>query len=405
VDIEIRTIRPEELEAWMTGMSRAFNEFLRPEWVELERKVVEPERTFGALDDGEFVGGASTSTMRLRVPGGDAPMAGVTGVGVAPTHRRRGVASALMRHQLDHIRGREPLAGLYASEGGIYGRYGFGIASFGCRMEIERDRTAFVWLPHERGRVRLLDRERAFTAMEPVYDRARATQPGMLERRGAWWDARFEDFEQDRDGASAFFFALHEGGDGADAYAVYRFKHEWADGVPQGVVEVEELIATSPESFANMWRFVFDLDLAGRIKAGLRPIDDPLLSLLADARRLRLTIADALWLRLIDVPAALAARRYASAGSMVFELSDGFCPWNEGRYVLEAGPDGAECRATDADPDLALTSAELGAAFLGGTRFGHLARAGRVHERSPGALGRADLMFGWDPAPWCPQEF
>jgi predicted acetyltransferase len=405
VDIEIRPITADEVEAWMGIMYAAFNEFARPESLELERKLIEPDRTFGALENGEFVGGSSTSTMRLSVPGGEVPMAGITGMGVAPTHRRRGVASALMRHQVDHIRGREPVAGLYASEGGIYGRYGFGIASFGCRMEIERDRTAFVRMPYERGRVRLIDRQHAFTAIEPVYDRARATQPGMLERRGVWWEARFEDFEHDRDGASAFFFALHEDADGADAYAVYRFKHDWQKDVPHGMVEVEELIATSPDALANMWRFVFDLDLASRIKAGLRPIDDPLLSLLAEPRRLQLTIGDALWLRLIDVPAALAARRYASPGAIVFEVWDEFCPWNEGRYLLEGSPDGAECRATDGEPDLLLTSAELGAAFLGGNRFGHLARAGRVHEETPDALRRADVMFGWDPAPWCPQEF
>lgn len=407
MDIEIRSIRAEEFEAWLRAMSKAFNEYPRDEWLEMERKLIEPERTFAAIDGAEFVGGASTASMRIAVPGGEVAMAGVTGVGVAPTHRRRGVATMLMRHQLDHVRerGEEPLAALHASEGGIYGRFGYGVATADCGIEIERERTAFLRLPHEQGRVRLVEREDAFKAMEPVYDAVRAMQPGMIERRGVWWESRFEDFEHDREGASPFFFAIHEGPDGVDAYAVYRFKHDWPQALPHGSVDVEELIATSPDAYANMWRFVFDLDLAARIKAELRPIDDPLLGLLVEPRRLRFTVRDGMWLRLVDVCTALAARRYRVAGSLVVRVRDHFCPWNDGRYRLEGGPDGAVCTMTDAEPDLVLSASELAAAFLGGSTFGHLARAGRVHEERSGALRRADLMFGWDLAPWCTQLF
>jgi predicted acetyltransferase len=407
MDIEIRSIRSEEFDAWLRGMSKAFNEYPRDEWLEMERKLIEPERTFAAIDGDEFVGGASTASMRIAVPGDEVAMAGVTGVGVAPTHRRRGVATMLMRHQLDHVRerGEEPIAALHASEGGIYGRFGYGVATSDCAIEIERERTAFLWLPPERGRVRLVDRGEAFAAMEPIYDAVRRTQPGMIERRGMWWDARFEDFEHDREGASPFFFALHEGPDGDDAYAVYRFKHDWPQAMPNGSVDVEELVATTPDAYACMWRFVFDLDLAARIKAELRPIDDPLLGLLVEPRRLRLTVRDGMWLRLVDVSAALAARRYRIDGSLVLEGRDHFCPWNDGRYRIEGGPDGASCRPTDAEPDLAMSASELGAAFLGGASFRQLARAGRVHEERSGALRRADLMFGWDLAPWCTQLF
>ena len=407
MDIEIRSIRAEEFETWLRGMSKAFNEYPRDEWLEMERKLIEPERTFAAIDGDDFVGGASTASMRMAVPGGEVPMAGVTGVGVAPTHRRRGVATMLMRHQLEHVRdrGEEPVAALHASEGGIYGRFGYGVATSDCSIEIERERTAFLWLPREQGRVRLIDREKAFAAMEPVYDVVCGVQPGMIERRGVWWDARFEDFEHDREGASPFFFAIHEGPDGVDAYAVYRFKHDWPQALPHGSVDVEELLATSPDAYASMWRFVFDLDLAARIKAELRPIDDPLLGLLVEPRRLRLTVRDGMWLRIVDMRAALGARRYRVDGTLVLEVRDQFCPWNDGRYRLEGGPDGAACTRTGAEPDLALSASEVGAAFLGGSSFGQLARAGRVHEERSGALRRADLMFGWDVAPWCTQLF
>jgi predicted acetyltransferase len=208
-----------------------------------------------------------------------------------------------------------------------------------------------------------------------------------------------------RTGASPFFYAVHEGHDGPDAYAVYRFKHDWPQSAPEGTVDVEEVMATSSGAFASMWRFVFDIDLAAHIRCFYRPIDDPLLGLLVEPRRLRMTIRDGLWTRIVDVPSALAARRYAVEESLVLDVRDDFCPWNEGRYRVDAGADGAECSPTRETPDLVLGACELGAAYLGGIGLGHLARAGRVDEETPGALRRADLAFGWEPAPWCADMF
>ena len=408
VDIEIRGIGPEEFDAYYTAVTRGFNEYPAPEEVELERRLAEFERTFVAVDAGEIVAGASTASMRMTVPGSELPAAGITSVGVSPTHRRRGVASALMRRQLDHVheRGEEPIAALHASEGGIYGRYGFGVATYDCRFEIERERTAFLSVPHERGRVHLLEREEAFAAMAPVHDEVRRNTPGMIERRGPWLEYRFQDLESERDGASAFFYALHESPSvGIDAYAVYRFRHEWPEGMPVGEVIVEEVLAADADSFANMWRFVFDLDLSARIRGWGRPVDDPLIQLLVEPRRLRLRVRDGMWIRLVDVARALAARRYGREDALVFEVRDPLCPWNEGRVRLEGAPDGAACTATAAESDLVLSASELGAVYLGGVRFGQLARAGRVREETSGALRRADAMFAWDPAPWCPDDF
>jgi predicted acetyltransferase len=407
VDVEIRTIAGEEFDPWMRAMARAFSEYPHDDWLEMERKLIEPDRTFAALDGDEFVGGASTATMRLTVPGAEASIAGVTGVGVAPTHRRRGVATGLMRRQLDHVRerGAEPIAALHASEAGIYGRFGYGIASFECAMDVDRVRTAFLRRPEEVGRVRLLDREAAFESMRPVYDAVSQGQPGFIGRDDLIWDARFRDLERDRDGASPYFYAVHEGPDGVDAYAVYRFKHDWPQSAPEGIVDVEEVMAVSPDALALMWRFVFDIDLAGRIRCFSRPVDDPLLGLLAEPRRLRLMVRDGLWARIVDVPGALEARRYAAEASLVLDVRDVFCPWNDGRYRVDVGPDGGECSPTREAADLILGASELGAAYLGGTRLGQLARAGRVDEERAGALRRADLAFSWDPAPWCADMF
>lgn len=167
---------------------------------------------------------------------------------------------------------------------------------------------------------------------------------------------------------------------------------------------MDELHAETPDAYADLWRFCFDVDLIRNIVARHRRPNEPLLHLMAEPGHLGLKVKDGLWVRLVDVPAAVAARRYAAEGTLVFELGDDFCPWNEGRYELAGGPDGAECRPTEAEPDVELRAEDLGAAYLGGVSFRDLARAGRV-TAAPEALARADAMFEWDPAPWCPFMF
>jgi predicted acetyltransferase len=184
---------------------------------------------------------------------------------------------------------------------------------------------------------------------------------------------------------------------------VYRIKQEWADH-PKGTVKVRELIAETPAAYADLWRYCFDIDLMTKIEAWPRPLDEPLAYLLAEPRRLTRKTQDSLWIRLVDVPSALAARRYSGSGRMVFEVRDAFCPWNEGRYELEGGPDGSECHPTDDPADLVVEASDLGAVYLGGTKFWNLAWAGRVQGEAD-ALRRADELFRWEPTPWCSQVF
>lgn len=402
MDVEIRPIEPEEFEEWARTLEGAFGLRPTPEEIERERRVAEIDRCLAAFDGAEMVGCAGTSTFRLTVPDGAARAAGVTAVGVKPTHRRRGINTALMRRQLDdvHAAGAEPLAILYASEGGIYGRYGYGLASFMCEINIERERSAFVRGYHPSGRVRLLERSEALAAFLPVYDRARRQRPGMIELEAAWFAHRLDETRHHGE-ERAYFYAGHESEEGFDAYAVYHVKEKWTGAVPKSELVVEDLHAVTPAAYADMWRYCFDIDLVERITAWNRPSDEPLLHLLQEPARLRLTFGDGLWARAVEVPAALEARRYAAEGRIVLEVHDAFCPWNDGRYGLEGGPDGATCGPTGAEPDLVLTANDLGAAYLGGASFRQLHRAGRVEEERPGALGRADAMFAWDPAPWC----
>jgi len=402
VDIEMRPVTPEEFEPYLRATERAFGHHPTFEEVENDRKVFESERSLAIFDRDQIVGTTGAFSLEVTVPGGTLPMAGVTMVGVAPTHRRRGLLTMMMRHQLDDIHELgEPLAGLWASEGAIYQRFGYGLAAFAMAFEIDRQWTGFA-RPYEwRGSVRLVEKDEAMRLMPRILERMADATPGMWKRPAAFWKHDFADLEKWRDGASPLFFAVYESPEGPDGYVAYRVKHDWRDGVAQSLLKVREFIAVTPEATAALWRSCFDHDLIGRIECWPRPLDEPLLHMLANPRALGLRAGDGLWLRLVDPPKALASRRYSTTARMVFEVHDTFCSWNEDRYELEGGPDGASCRPSDREPDLVVEAADLGAAFLGGARFGLLHRAGRVVEVTPGALGRADAMFSWDPLPFC----
>jgi predicted acetyltransferase len=401
-EVEIRTITEGEFEAYVKMIETSFGGHARAQDVELERRVAEIDRCLGAFDGPELIGGASAASFLMSAPGAEVRTAGVTGVGVKPSHRRRGVNSALMRRQLDDIRsGGETVAALFASEGGIYGRFGYGLSSFMCSMDVKRERSAFVRSPEPTGQVRLLERAEALEAFLPIYERVRRERPGMIRLDERWLDYRFAEERHHEPAPRPYFYAAHEGAEGIDGYAVYHVRFEWTHSMPENELELEEVVALTPSAYASMWRYLLDVDLMGRVTAWNRPVDEPLLHLVSEPRRLRLTLKDGLWLRLVDVPGALEARRYAAEGRIVLEVRDGFCPWNEGRYELEGGPQGATCRSTQAEPDLACSVEELGAAYLGGMSFRELHRAGRVFEEQGGALARADAMFTWDPAPWC----
>jgi predicted acetyltransferase len=400
---EIRTIVDDELEAFASSLEAAFSSTLKPEDLQQIRLVAETDRMHAAFEDGRIVGCADAATFAVTVPGGvQVPAAGVTGVGVQPTHRRRGISRALMRAQLDDIHHRgEPLALLFASEGGIYGRFGYGLASFGGQLDLEVERSAFVRGYRPAGRVRLLDRRAALPLMRPVYDAVQRQRPGMIRLDDRWW--RWLLFERKKDEPT--FFAVHDIDGEVDAFAAYKVKHDWRSEIPRNELTVHQLVATTPQAWADMWRYVFDIDLVHRVVAGGRPLDEPLLRLMQEPRRLRFSLRDALYLRLVDVQSALAARRYEGAGRMVVEVHDPFCPWNTGRVSVEAADGATACaRVTDAS-ELICSVTDLGAVYLGATTFRQLHRAGRVEEAAPGALARADTLFASDPAPWCPVDF
>ena len=366
-------------------------------------RLLAPGRMEAAWEHGQVVGGAGAFPFTLTIPGARIPAAGVTLVAVLPTHRRRGILTALMRAQLDACRRRgEAVAYLWASEDTIYGRFGYGMASLTAEIDIARERSAFYRQREPSGEPRLVPVADAERLVAPIYERVAADTPGMFARSPEWWRARaLADPPWRRRGGGEMQCVVVESGATPRAYALYRLNVGFDRGVQTGAVEVLEAVADSPETTRTLWRFLLDIDWMARIRASLLSVDHPLLLLAAEPRRLRMNVRDGVWLRLVDVGAALARRAYASDDALIVDVSDALCAWNEGRWRI--GPGGA---TRSSEPrDLACDVSALGCVYLGGFTWAQLAQAGRVEESRPGALRRADALFRTDRAPWCAEIF
>ena len=403
MSIEVRpTASVDELRDALNVISHYFGTENQPEDAERFAQWIELERMHAAWDGGSIVGGAGAFSYLMSVPGGEVPAAGVTVVGVLPTHRRRGVLTEMMKAQLEDSRARGDLvAYLWASEGTIYGRFGYGLASRMGSMSLARERTAFARPFTPRGTVRLLDLDEAARLFPPLYEQVRAQRAGMFLRGSTWWETRNLFDDPARRQAGPLHRALLEL-DGAPAgYALYRVKQEWQAGSTAGTVTIREAFAPTPEGTRELWRWLLDFDWTSQFSADFLPLDHPLFLLLAEPRRLRFTINEGVWLRLIDVGGALSGRTYAGEGEIVLDVADALLPENAGRWRVDRA--GAE--RTTAAADLRLDVTSLAGVYLGGFGFGDLVRASRAEELTPGAAGRADALFHTSVLPWCPEIF
>jgi len=400
--IEIRPPAEDELRAALEAAEAAFGEEVDDEAWEREQKLMPASRALAAFDAGRPVGLAAAYAFDLSIPGGQLPCAGVTWVGVLPSHRRRGILRDFMRRQLDDVRGwGEPIAALWASESSIYGRFGYGPAVPGvlaksnpARFALKDDKASSI-------AIRLTDADEASRVFPPVYDTVRSRRAGMLSRSETWWkELRLADPKEWRRGASQKFYAVAERDGDAEGYATYRVKSEWEDGFPRGEVRVIEVFATSTEAEREVWRFLHSIDLIVKVDVfSLDPASTLFLNV-RDPRALGLRLGDALWLRLVDLDAALKARSYKPGRSIVLEVTDDLCTWNAGRYRV-----GDDAGRTEDTADLALDVADLAAAYLGAFDFHQLVHAGRAEERSDGAAEAATLLFRTELPPYCPEVF
>ncbi|MET9691796.1 GNAT family N-acetyltransferase [Streptomyces sp. NPDC006514] len=411
MDLETRILQQDEWDVWFDHLELAFGGVAEPpEGRTLFRSLTEPDRALGVWQGETCVGSAAAFSFRLSVQGGAlVPAAAVSFVGVAPTHRRRGILGSLMRRQLDDVRASgEPLAILTASDPAIYGRFGYGLATYSMSLEIDTTRVRLEVPPGtDAVRLRLADPEKSLAACERVYADLVTRRPGAPARQPGWERMAITDPPGERGGASPLMCVVAERADGEVAgYARYRVKPDWNSSGSDGAVQVEALDALDPTATAALWRYLFSIDLTWTVRAAKRPVDDPLLHLVSDVRRSKPATRDSLHVRLVDLPAALEARSYRSAMDVVVEVEDAFCPWNEGRWRLVADAEGAaRCTRTAEPADLELSVRELGSAYLGGITLTSLAAAGRVRELRPGALAEASRAFAGDVAPWLPHGF
>ncbi|MFF8829605.1 GNAT family N-acetyltransferase [Streptomyces sp. NPDC015131] len=406
---DLRVLRSGEWDRWYGQLELAFGGVPEsPQERELWRSLTERERSIGVWDGDACVGTAGAFGFRLSVPGGAlVPAAGVTMVSVAPTHRRRGVLTSMMRRQLDDVfAGGEPLAVLTASEPAIYGRFGYGVATRQLRARIDTTRVRMS-VPGGTDDValRLVAPDKASAACEEVYARLVPGRPGMLARAPGWERVPLLDPPGDRNGASPLQCVLAERAGEVVGYALYSTRPEWGPAGPHGTVRLRAMGALDPAAYAAVWRFLCGIDLMASVEVGNRPVDDAWQHLVSDVRRCEVRVQDGLHLRLVDLPRALEARTYQVPVDVVFDVEDAFCPWNTGRWRLSGGPEGATCSRTEDAADLALSVRELGAAYLGGASLAVLADAGLVRELRPGALAGASLAFGAPVAPWLPHGF
>ena len=399
--MEFRSITSDEVEPFLRSLYTAFGDaHADPDELIADRALTEPDRTFAAFDDGEIVGCAAALTHRMVVPGGAfVPTAGVTMVGVLPTHRRRGILRELMVRLLAQAEDRnEPLASLFASQAAIYGRFGFGHAAWHLTFDVALDRIEWVPDLEPVGRVRLVSRDEALPSMRAVYERTLPQRPGGIELPGATFDHTLRESVKNDE---KVFYALHDDGDGTvDAFAMYRVKHEWPRGLPSSELKVRHFVAASPSAGWSLWRYLFDVDLTSRAKAASRPIDDALLLQVLEPRALRPELDDGLFLRPIDLGVALEARRYAADGSVSLAVTDPFPSAGERVLRLTVAEGSAEVTPHEGEPDLICSIQAIGSTYLGGATWSALAKAGLVRVRSSAALDTIDAMFRVDVAPW-----
>jgi predicted acetyltransferase len=400
MELDLRAIGPDDLERCIRAAERGFSAHSSEDHIRHGKALIELDRTIAMFDGSEVVGTAAASSFDMTVPGGSLPTAGVAFVTVQPTHRRRGILRQMMIRQLGDIHERgEPLACLWASESIIYGRFGYGMATFNERWSIDKRHTDFIQIPALNGRLRFIDTNEAKEVFPGVYERVRSTRNGGLRRTRAMWNEELGDPEIIRGGGTAYFFVVYENEGSIDGYVKYRVHHS------DRRIFVHELMSVTDEAYAALWQYCFGIDLMDTVEARNRPVDDPLVWMLADPRRLQRRTSDAMWIRIIDVCTALASRKYIQERRVVFEVKDDVCRWNHGRCEIEAGPEGGECRPTQKTPDISLTMADLSAAYLGGTSFNTLCHAGRVVENKGGAIKRADALFRTERLPWPTHDF
>ncbi|HEX5565627.1 MAG TPA: GNAT family N-acetyltransferase [Streptomyces sp.] len=413
---EIRTITEDEFPSWVRALRTGFLQSspITEEEIRSRRGRVDLERIRGAFDGDRCVATFRTLPQRLTVPGGAAvDSCAVTNVTVSPTHRRRGLLTAMMRKELTAARERgEVCSTLDSAEYPIYGRYGYGPAAWNTEWTVNADRAGLDPRrsgPEEEGaRIDLVDGPEFRVLGAALHERVRALpdRQGMIDRPERWWKLNTGETVHPGSDWKQPFYAVHrDAGGQVRGLAVYTADDHWVGNAPYVNLHVRDLIAATGTAERDLWRFLLSVDWVSTVHSGRRAPDDLLPLLLPDPRAARITIhTDFLWLRPLDVPALFQARTYPVAGSLVLELRDPM-GLSGGRFLLDAAPGGATCAPTRRGADLVMDIGTLGSLYLGDESASRLRALGRLDEERPGAAALADVLLRTARRPWCPDEF
>ena len=407
-DITIRPVTTDEYPAFVTAFMEGFSSDLQAEnQPEHFRHTLPPERTLAAFDGESIVGTFGGFDLRLTVPGGTVKMEGTTVVTVFPTHRRMGLLNAMMTEHLDNaVANGFPVAGLWASESGIYGRHGYGVATYAISRSMDGPLVHFRE-DIQVDRVRRITSEQAADVLPAVFDAVCRDTPGMFARDDVWWaHETLLDEDWMKRGRTSKRIVVHDGPGGPDGYVMYRQKGSEADdGHANGEVMVIELIAATPAAKASLWSYVTNIDGCPKVKFWNSAVDDDVMMMIREPRRIGATILyDALWIRVLDVEMALSSRTYEEDGTIDFDIVDSYRPATEGSYRLVVNGGIGTCERTDSPAVLELDVDVLGALYLGGGDARAYGEAGRI--RGPQEdIDRMQRIFRTISAPWCDQVF
>ena len=405
MSFDIKTVDPAEFVAWYDTISTAYFRSTDVEPLAQFRSAhVDFARTWAAYDAGHVVATLRSFATPITVPGNASVVAdAVTNVSTLPTHRRKGALTGMMTASLQAAVDRgDPLSILLAARWPIYGRFGYGAATEGANYEIDATAADFGAAGRS-GELEYVDKPTARRLVPPVFERHRTSQPGAIERTDHDFDLDFGLVVVPGRTAWDGRIVVHRsaGTSDVDGYLRYHVDDNWEGLRPRCVLVVDDLVTTTPAAYAALWRLCCEIDNVVTVKTADRSVDEPLTWLLADARAMTQTArTDFVWVRLLDVPAALSARSYLTEGRIVLDVRDRL-KHAEGRYLLEAGPLGATCVPSSEPADLELDVATLGSAYLGGMRLLSLAAGGLIIEHRPGTLDVANAMFTGASVPWC----
>jgi predicted acetyltransferase len=398
--LKFRTLTDDELRTAYTLFRASMHDGpVSDEAWQVMVRAYDAARTYGAFAGGRMIGTAASLPSSLTVPGGQSlPMAAVTYVGVRADHRRRGALTGMMHTQLTELaEAGEVVAALHATEQVIYGRYGYGVATVTRMMKVRTSGASLRPEVPTAGEVRLLDGDEALSVLPAAYERLRHTRAGMMGRASLWWTLGYER----RLKSERFLVAAHQDADGTiDGWVGYEATAS-ADPRTGWALAALDFQAANQGVTNDLWRYLLGIDLIDEVTVYMRPLDDPLEAALVDAAAVRSELDDELWLRLVDVPAALAARTYGRAEPVVVEVVDRLLPNNSGRYRIS--PHGTE-RTTEAAA-LTLDVETLAMLYLGAWRASTLADIGRIEATDPAALPVADRLFATDRPAWCGTMF